>query len=183
MIDQARLQFGSPTAPNFLEFAASEPTKHTTSTRSEGEAIPRAFETPTSAPRSDEEVERAAVATVCEYARRKLGVTKIVDRQADRIGWDLEFVYADGRQERVEVKGSGGKGPFGLTANELQAANSHDNYVLFYATNLRTDRPTLYRFDALGSKIDENHHLRASAYWVTGWRELEPVMIAISTEV
>ena len=123
-----------------------------------------------------------AVEMVCEYARRELGVMRIIDRQEDRIGWDLEFVYADGRQERVEVKGSGGKGPFGLTTNELRAANSHDNYVLFYATNLRTDRPTLYRFDALGSKIDD-HHLRASAYWVTGWLELDPVMIAVSTEV
>jgi hypothetical protein len=182
VIDHARLQFGSPTAPDFLEPAASPPTQHETSPGREREAIPRAFEMPTGAPRSDEEVERAAVETVCVYARRELGVTKIIDRQEDRIGWDLEFVYPDGRQERVEVKGSGGKGPFSLTVNELRAANSHDNYVLFYATNLRLDQPTLSRFDALGSKIDKDHHLQASSYWVTGWQELEPVMIAISMD-
>jgi hypothetical protein len=85
VVDQARLQFGPPIRAEFLELAASGPAKHETPPGREREAIPRAFETPTSAPRSDEQVERAAVETVCEYARRELDVTKIIDRGPTRL--------------------------------------------------------------------------------------------------
>ncbi|MEN3284999.1 MAG: hypothetical protein V7607_6139 [Solirubrobacteraceae bacterium] len=132
-------------------------------------------------PRShrDQVSEKDAISYVREYARRVLGVTEIRDRQKDRCGWDLEFVYPDDRVELVEVKGSIALGPFEITRNELQKSRKHyGTYVVYVLAAQNTPRPLLLRFDEFGARVAEEH-LRASSWDVVGWRELNPVVIDV----
>jgi hypothetical protein len=181
-VDASRASFGAPTVPDFPDRAASQGGAPSNGGPAQRDGLPQAFGRASGTPRSDEEVERVAVELVSRYAREVLGVVEIRDRQAERIGWDLEFLHGDGRTELVEVKGSGGGGPFGLTVNELGAARRYDDYVLYFVADVRTERPLLYRFDDLGSRV-RDEHLSPASYWVSGWRELEPVLVEIHLPV
>lgn len=134
----------------------------------------------TSRGRRDEHSEHDAVRYVSEYATRELGVVEIRDRQPDKCGWDLEFVYADGRLDLVEVKGSTSSRPFEITRNELEKSRTHDNYVLYFLAGQGTDSPVLYRFDDFGTRVDDATHLRAASWAVVGWQELDPQAIAVT---
>lgn len=175
-----RIDFGRPEPAPFDHRADDENgTRHLASTQTPDERIPGPYRDPTGQPRSDEETEQRAIEYVTAYALRELGVEQVIDRQADKVGWDLEFHHASGAIDLVEVKGSGGSGPFGLTVNELTQARAHDNYVLFFLADQRAEHPILYRFDDLGARIKEESHLRAASWWVKGWRELNPLMIKV----
>jgi hypothetical protein len=174
-------RFAAPTDPHFLERPTTAPRMSDTPSATGHSGGPRSpSASPDGTARSDEQAERAAIDYVCEYAKRELRVETVMDRQQDKCGWDLEFVYSDGHCELVEVKGSGGEGPFGLTANELRQARLNQNYVLYFLAEQRGGVPKLYRFDHLGERLEGGQHLRPSAWWVDGWRDLEPQLIEIT---
>jgi hypothetical protein len=179
--DPAHVSFGEPLAAEFPEGNPNGNALRASARVERGDA-PMPFREPRGAPRSDDEIEEKAVAYVCTYARHILGVAEVRDVQQDDLGWDLEFVYANGDVELVEVKGSGGDGPFNLTVNELDQARENDNYVLYFLAEQRTGLPRLYRFDRFGTRVSETEHLRPASWWVDGWRCLEPVLIPISVD-
>ena len=172
--------FASPVKAEFADAPATAPPRKPHHRPTEADGSPHPFAAATGVPRSDELAERTAIEYVQEYAERVLHVQKITDRQRDKCGWDLEFTYGDGRIELVEVKGSNGEGPFGLTVNELTQAKIHDNYVLYFLAEQATGIPKLYRFDEIGARIRPDDHLRVSSWWVSGWKQLNPDLIDIT---
>ena len=177
----SRARFAAPTKLSFPDRPVTDLHVSGTPPATAASGAPRSpFVSAGGVARSDEHAERAAIDYVREYAKRELKVEAVIDRQQDKCGWDLEFVYSDGHRQLVEVKGSGGEGPFGLTANELRQARLNENYVLYFLAEQRTGVPKLYRFDRLGERLEGEQHLRPSAWWVDGWRSLEPQLIEIT---
>lgn len=129
-------------------------------------------------PVTDAVIEGLAIDYVCRYARAALEVAEIRDVQAEKKGWDLEFVFPDMTEQLVEVKGSRGSSVFAITKNELKQAQIHSNYVLYFVMDLASPRPRMVRIDDLGSKA-KGSLLVAYQWAVVGWREMSPVEIPI----
>ena len=160
--------------------AEQEKPRHSIATKDErGDEYPVPPSTQSQSKENDQRVERFAVEYVEEYAYRELGVEQVVDRQADRCGWDLEFIYGDRVRELVEVKGSRSDASFEITANELEKSREHENWILYFLAN-QAEAPILYRFAGFGA-LAARPHLQARSWAVTGWRSLSPEVIEIRT--
>jgi hypothetical protein len=185
--DPARVRFGEPVHAAESPLLPPAVTEQKTTANGSangvrtGAADTSEGETAERRPRSprDEFSELDAIRYVWEYAERELGVREVRDRQRDRCGWDLEFVYPDGRVELVEVKGSVGLEPFEITRNELEKSRQHHaDYVVYLLAEQAGERPLLLRFDDFGLRVAERH-LRAASWAVIGWRDLDPVVIEV----
>ena len=81
----------------------------------------------------------------------------------------------------VEVKGSSGSGAFVLTANELEAARANPEFMLYHVVDLTSpDRTRMRVYAGLGERLTDN--LVSAAGWaVTGWRDLAPLEIPVTS--
>ncbi len=92
-------------------------------------------------PETNRRVERAAV----EYVRRHYALDgwKVVDRQADACGYDLQVVRRS-KELHLEVKGTAGAEPaFILTANEMKCAETDEAFRLCVLTDALGTGPRL----------------------------------------
>lgn len=104
----------------------------------------------------------------------------MIDRQDERIGWDLEFRLPDGTVELVEVKGSKGTGPFLISKNELKQARDQTNYSLYFVYGLGgATLPRIARIPQLGAVVKEEQ-LVAASWAVDRWDELPYEEIPVS---
>jgi hypothetical protein len=128
---------------------------------------------PSGSIRRDIEAERIAVDLVSRYATEVLGAVRVVDRQADNVGWDLEFEMATGERIPVEVKGSAGDAPFRITPNERAAAEATGNFTLYFVTGTHraAKQRRMFRIDRLGEQLSESH-LQVTDWVVVAWESL-----------
>ena len=169
-IDIPKLQFGKPRKPGDSESKVRPPTSppKPSTQKQRGSRKP-----------PSKSIETTAIDIIKRYGEEVLGVA-IKDRQSENIGWDLEFHYPDGRRELVEVKGSQHDEGFIVTRNELEAARSEPNHILFFVHNLRgMNGPSIAWFDDFGTDVNEEH-LKAISYDVRKWRTLGHKVIDIT---
>jgi hypothetical protein len=129
---------------------------------------------------SDAETERRAVEIVRRYAEDVLHA-RIVDVQAERKGWDLEFVLPRDRRRLVEVKGTTRGDLFRLTRNERRAAlRNPEKYDLYWVAKARSpERAEIRRFKAIGRHLRD--HMVEPVQWVVGgWTGLPHEVIQVS---
>jgi hypothetical protein len=127
-------------------------------------------------------VEEVAMKIVERYGYAAANATTVRDVHLANCGWDLEFHFADGRWEPIEVKGSSGVGPFVITRNELRAAREHADYVLFHVTNVgHPERAALRVFRGLGKRLTEDR-MTCLSWVVDDWIRLEPEEIPIEVQ-
>jgi hypothetical protein len=90
-------------------------------------------------------VEEAAVKAVVAY----YDGWRSIDRQRDRCGWDITFTHqGTGQMAHVEIKGVSGDRPTVLlTANELKAARTEENWHLAVVLRALTE-PTVLEYTA-----------------------------------
>jgi hypothetical protein len=133
-------------------------------------------------PTPNASVEEAAMRIVERYGYAAAKAATVRDVHLANRGWDLEFHFADGRWEPVEVKGSSGAGPFVITRNELRAAREQVDYLLFHVTNLgHAERAAMRVFRGLGERLKED--LMTCLSWVVDdWIPLEPDEIPIEVQ-
>jgi len=117
-----------------------------------------------------------------KYGYTVLKATEVRDVHTLNYGWDLEFHYADGRWEQIEVKGSSGVGPFIITRNEWKAAREQSDYALFHVTNVgNADLAAMRIFRRLGERLTEDQ-MTSLSWIVNDWAQLQPEEIPISAK-
>jgi len=173
-IDPASLQFSKP-RPQDGSIPEEGSPKATPSPYPNGKR-PRGKRKPPS-----KSTEKAAIDIVTRYGKEQLGA-KVEDVQTLNLGWDLEFLYEDGRRELVEVKGSRENKGFIITRNELRAAQIKSNYVLFFVNNLGKGKSSsIACIKDFGDQAGDKH-LSAIKYDVHQWSTLRHELIDITFE-
>jgi hypothetical protein len=127
---------------------------------------------------SGRQTEELAIAIVKRFGHHLPAVREVVDVQDEDRGWDLEFRMRDRTVIPVEVKGSSGTGAFVITANELEAARTRPEYVLYHLVGLTTSEPEMRVFRGLCDRLTEDR-VTAAGWAVTKWRELQPEVYPI----
>ena len=102
-------------------------------------------------PEQRKKIETIAVDTATDFFRsRDGGAYRVVSKEKDNLGWDLEASHPSRTTLLIEVKGlSGEKVYVELTPNEYKQMTSKRhrvNYVLFVVTNCLGKRPMTYDY-------------------------------------
>jgi hypothetical protein len=125
----------------------------------------------------DPSAEEHAIRHVVAYAERELGA-KVADVQHLNRGWDLEFTHPDGTWQPVEVKGSKGRGPFVLTPNEVERAEEHANYAVYFVFGQKTRDPRIARIERFRDHVRKDD-LVAMSWTLPTWADLPHDEISI----
>ena len=125
-------------------------------------------------PKLRKEIEERAVNEAVEFfSSDEGGGYKVISRETDNVGWDLEARRPRGEILLIEVKGLSGKDVVvELTPNEykqMQAKENRDKYVLFVVTDCLGKSPVTHDFrrkgrgwsDADGTRLDIKRRIGA----------------------